>query len=121
MSSRMVPGGSTTRTEDETRRDELEVGSRNGQPRALNSGQGGLKRMERERKESGKMEERRAEESRGGWEEKRAGGIYSRGRRESECGRIRYSPGWGRGIVQELCSVLFYSTLLDDIMTTVYG
>lgn len=92
MSSRMVPGGSTTRTEDETRRDELEVGSRNGQPRALNSGQGGLKRMERERKESGKMEERRAEESRGGWEEKRAGGIYSRGRRESECGRIRYSP-----------------------------
>ena len=59
---------------------------------------------------------RRGEEmgGRGGWKKKeRAVSIVGGG---CECGRIRYSPGWGRGIVQELCSVFFY-TLYDLLMT----
>ena len=64
-------------------------------------------------------EERRAEGD--GKKKERAVSIVGGGERVNadEYGTVR--PGWGRGIVQELCSVLFYSTLLYDIMTTVYG
>lgn len=43
------------------------------------------------------MEGRRGEQSRGGWEEERVNA--------DEYGTVR--PGWGRGIVQELCSVFY--------------